>query len=84
MLKEKLRHVSELKATFAMWNASGSNDLDALIRAIDGILSEYKDEMAKRKDRKKAAAAKASATMAAAGKAGGKGNKNRTKDKVDN
>ena len=50
LLKEKLRHVSELKATFAMWNASGSNDLDALIRAIDGILSEYKDEIAKRKD----------------------------------
>ena len=35
LLKDKLRGVNELKATFGLWSAGNSTALDALLQAIE-------------------------------------------------
>ena len=74
LLKRKLKDIKELDATFAVFNASNSVDLDALIYAINGLIAHHSEEIERRKAQKKAAAAKAAAAAAAGGKSqGGKG-----------
>ena len=86
LLKDKLRGLNELKATFALWAAGSSTDLNGLIQAIESIQAEYLDEIEKRNSRKaeRAAAAAARGTAAAA-KGPGKGKKGKdgkTKAKI--
>ena len=72
LLRDRLRGIGELKATFALWTASHSTDLDSLVASIDSVLAEYKDDIEQRKNRKKAAAAKAIAATATKGDGKGK------------
>ena len=86
LLKDKLRGLNELKATFALWAAGSSTDLNGLLQAIESIQAEYLDEIEKRNNRKaeRAAAAAARGTAGAA-KGPGKGKKGKdgkTKAKV--
>ena len=78
LLKDKLRGVNELKATFALWSAGNSTDLDALLQAIESLQAEYLDEIERRNARK---AVKAAAAAQAAGsvKGFGKGKKGKQK-----
>ena len=86
LLRDKLRGLNELKATFALWAAGSSTELNGLIQAIESIQAEYLDEIEKRNNRKaeRAAAAAARGTAAAAkepGK-GKKGKDGKTKAKI--
>ena len=45
LLKERLRGINELKATFALWNAQQNDDLDQLVAAIDVVLAECTGEI---------------------------------------
>ena len=78
LLKDKLRGVNELKATFALWSAGNSTDLDALLQAIENLQAEYLDEIERRNARR---AVKAAAAAQAAGgvKGFGKGKKGKQK-----
>ena len=73
LLKDKLRGLNELKATFALWAAGSSTDLNGLIQAIESIQAEYLDEIEKRNNRKAERAA--ARCIAAAAKGPGKGKK---------
>ena len=74
LLKRKLKDIKELDATFAVFNASSSVDLDALIYENNGLIAHHSEEIERRKTQKKAAAAKVAAAAAAGGKSqGGKG-----------
>ena len=78
LLKDKLRGVNELKATFALWSAGNSTDLDALLQAIENLQAEYLDEIGRRNARK---AVKAAAAAQAAGAVKGFGNGKKGKQK---
>ena len=75
LLKRKLKDIKEMDATFAVFNAGNSVDLDVLICAINGVIAHHSEEIEKRKAQKKtAAAAKTAAAIAVGGKSqGGKG-----------
>ena len=45
ILKKHLKHIPDLKATFAVWSASGSNELDKLVRTIKLLVAESKAEI---------------------------------------
>ena len=80
LLKRKLKDIKELDATCAVFYASNSVDLDALIYAINGLIAHHSEEIERRKTQKKAAAAKVAAAAAAGGKSqGGKGKHKRKK-----
>ena len=80
-LKRKLKHIKELDATFAVFNAINVVDLNALIYAISGLIAHHSDEIERRKAQKKAAAAKAAAATVVGGKSkGGKVNIARSPD----
>ena len=68
LLKRKLKDIKQLDATFAVFNAGNSVDLDALICAINGVIAHHSEEIEKRKAKKAAAAAKTAAAIAAGGK----------------
>ncbi|CAE7450270.1 unnamed protein product [Symbiodinium sp. CCMP2592] len=82
LLKRKLKDIKEMDATFAVFNASNSVDLDALIYAINGLVAHHSEEIERRKAQKKAAAAKVAAATAAGGKS--QGGKGKSKNKKGN
>ncbi|OLP99528.1 hypothetical protein AK812_SmicGene17907 [Symbiodinium microadriaticum] len=82
LLKRKLKDIKELDATFAVFNASNSVDLDALIYAVNGVIAHHSEEIERRKTQKKAAAAKVAAATAAGGKGKGKHKSKKGNDKL--
>ncbi|CAE7036585.1 unnamed protein product [Symbiodinium sp. CCMP2592] len=82
LLKRKLKDIKETDATSAVFNASNSVDLDALIYAINGLVAHHSEEIERRKAQKKAAAAKVAAATAAGGKS--QGGKGKSKNKKGN
>ena len=72
LLKDKLRGVNELKATFGLWSAGNSTVLDALLQTIESLQAECLHEIERRNARK---AVKAAAAAQAAGSVKGKENK---------
>ena len=81
-LKRKLKDIKELDATFAVFNASNSVHLDALIYAVNGVIAHQSEEIERRKTQKKAAAAKVAAATAAGGKGQGKHKSKKSNDKL--
>ena len=82
LLKRKLKDIKELDATLAVFNASNSVDLDALIYAGNGVIAHHSEEIERRKTQKKAAAAKVAAATAAGGKGKGKHKSKKGNDKL--
>ena len=82
LLKRKLKDIKELDATFAVFNASNSVDLDAWIYAVNGVIAHQSEEIERRKTPKKAAAAKVAAATAAGGKGQGKHKSKKGNDKL--
>ena len=81
LLADKLRGVNELRATFALWAAGQSTDLNALTQAIESIQAEYLDEIktlvqeAHKNCSRSGRSCKCGTSSAASVKAGGEGKK---------
>jgi len=66
--------MNELKATFALWSAGNSTDLDALLQALESLQAEYLNEIERRNARKAVKGAAAAQTTGSV-KGFGKGKK---------